>query len=90
VKLRLAFFLAACAGPVQQADRAPEQPPVQDEPTPASDVCEQFNNRPRLSDEEHMRIYGCPPCPCACIDGEIRCAPCAVCQPPNPGPVPPP
>lgn len=37
--------------------------------------------RPQLSAEEHMRIYGCPPCPCACVDGQLRCAPCVACRP---------
>lgn len=58
----------------------------------AEDRCAAFNREQanRLSDAEHQRIYGCPPCPCACVDGEIRCAPCAHCDPVGPPSPPPP
>ncbi len=53
------------------------------QPVPASprDACAEFNrNRSQLSDDEHMRRYGCPRCPCACVAGKITCAPCARCE----------
>lgn len=58
--------------------------------TPQPDPCDEFNrNQSRLSFEEHVREFGCPPCPCACINGEIRCAPCIPCEPtPPPRPSP--
>ncbi|MEK7703542.1 MAG: hypothetical protein AAB426_01175 [Myxococcota bacterium] len=50
-------------------------------PAPAEDVCGEFNRRQsQLSADEHMRVYGCPPCPCACHNGQITCAPCAACE----------
>lgn len=42
--------------------------------------CGDFDARPELSPEEHMRRYGCPPCPCVCKNGEIICAPCVACE----------
>lgn len=50
-------------------------------PAPARDLCEALNrNQSKLTPEEHMRRYGCPPCPCACNNGQIVCAPCAACE----------
>jgi hypothetical protein len=47
----------------------------------AADVCAEFNRQQAqaLSPEEHMRTFGCPPCPCACVNGRVTCAPCAAC-----------
>ncbi len=59
-------------------------------PAPAPDRCEEFNrNQSRLTALEHERRYGCPPCPCACHNGQITCAPCAACEAFGPPPVPP-
>lgn len=46
------------------------------------DICAQFDHDQQnaLSAAEHERVYGCPPCPCGCVNGEIVCAPCAVCE----------
>ncbi len=62
--------------------KAPEPPRLSNDvvATPAQDLCAEFNSRPRLSDDEHMRRYGCPPCPCACVNGQITCAPCVRCE----------
>jgi formylmethanofuran dehydrogenase subunit E len=56
-----------------------ERPPAQ--PAVATDPCADFNaqQKNRLSDEEHMKQFGCPPCPCACVNGRVTCAPCAAC-----------
>ncbi len=76
---------AACATP------APPQPqstatavvtPNDSDAPPVKDTCAEFNRRQNSIDRaEHERRYGCPPCPCACVNGEIRCAPCARCVP---------
>ncbi|MFH1810582.1 MAG: hypothetical protein ABIJ09_17705 [Pseudomonadota bacterium] len=46
------------------------------------DVCAQFEREQQsaLSPDEHMRTFGCPPCPCGCVNGQITCAPCAACE----------
>jgi hypothetical protein len=63
------------------------------EPKPL-DMCEEFNRQEanKLSDSEHLARYGCPPCPCSCMNGQITCAPCVACDEsaflPKKGPVP--
>ena len=48
------------------------------------DECAAFNTRQDAIDADaHMNTYGCPPCPCACVNGVITCAPCALCVPPD-------
>ena len=44
--------------------------------------CEQFeqNQQNALSAKEHEAQFGCPPCPCSCVNGKIVCAPCAACE----------
>ena len=80
-----------CAAPAQattvtrEATLPPPPPPPNPEVVPvatAQDACAQFNQaqQNRLSDDEHMKRYGCPPCPCACSNGRIVCAPCARCE----------
>jgi len=58
------------------ADAGPAVPEKRAKP----DACAELNARPQLSAEEHQRRYGCPPCPCACVHGQIICAPCAACE----------
>ena len=72
------------APPADDAGEEAEQTASVVGPRGPPDPCAAFNARKEgeLSDEEHLRRYGCPKCPCACIDGEIRCAPCEVCVPP--------
>lgn len=89
----LALTLAACATPRASEDVRPQradapadagvealQPAA--EPGPATDACAEFDRQQasRLTPEEHQAQFGCPPCPCACIKGEIRCAPCVPCN----------
>jgi len=58
-------------------------PTQEPSPTP-SGPCAEYENRTRLSAEAHTERYGCPPCPCSCVNGELLCAPCAVCNPSEP------
>ena len=53
------------------------------DPVEVQDPCASYNEsqKNRLSDQQHIETYGCPPCPCACINGKITCAPCARCVP---------
>lgn len=70
--------LVADAGPgPAEPTRSPRLP---------DDGCAAFyeEQRTALSPAEHQRLFGCPPCPCACVGGQITCAPCAVCQPSPP------
>ena len=89
MKHLLLTVLLGCAAPQQpsalqatgEPDAAvavPQEPVV----TAKEDRCADFNrSRSTLSDAEHQERYGCPPCPCACNDGQIVCAPCAACDP---------
>ena len=48
----------------------------------AVDYCERFNREEAQRRAAGSACY----CPCACVNGEISCAPCVVCEPSH-GPV---
>jgi hypothetical protein len=65
-----------------QPASAPALTPVAEK---TRDLCEDFNRN--HAKQTHSR---CPPCPCACNNGQITCAPCIPCDPtasdgPEPG-----
>jgi len=74
--LLVALLSAACAA-------APTPPPApRAEPLGlAADPCAEFNAREAEAARRHREPGECPRCPCACAGGEIRCAPCARCDP---------
>ena len=86
--LALAAALAAPPAPASAPDagvrRASKRPATQPAPEPvvAVDACAEFNRSQRqgLSPEAHEQQFGCPPCPCACVNGQVTCAPCAACE----------
>lgn len=96
--LYLLALLAGCAAPQHPAEPLPQRAPAEDVATTESpegrapaatlDPCAAFNasQANALSEAEHQARYGCPPCPCACSEGRVVCAPCAACEarPPPP------
>lgn len=84
------LLLAGCASappPAPQPAPPPEPETVVAEPVELVDPCADFEAS-RLDAGEHQRQYGCPPCPCSCVDGEVVCAPCLPCEAYGPGPDP--
>ena len=42
-------------------------------------LCADFKAPTAENAKQHIETFGCPPCPCECVNGEIRCASCPPC-----------
>jgi len=59
-----------------------EVEPAEEAPPTEGASCPGFKEPTPEEIEEHIATFGCAPCKCSCVDGEVKCAPCPPCQPP--------
>ncbi len=68
----------SAGGPPTAPDAGAEAIAPVEVPTP-EDRCDQYNRHEAERRRSHQGP--CPYCPCACVHGELRCAPCVKCDP---------
>lgn len=51
--------------------------------TPKANECAGFKEPTAEEVQAHIDQFGCAPCPCTCSGGQVHCAPCQPCEPPQ-------